>query len=186
MRPIIALVIIALLSSNCSKDGGAPPREALLTPQNVQLVDHRGNPFRLDQLDQPSFVFLGYTRCPDACPTMLARLSRVYTLLGEDRAKKIRTLFISVDPRDNPEELAKYLAYFQSIPATGLTGNKQQIDHAVKQFAAFYELVDSKSEAGTLVNHTTTLYLLDANQRVVELFSHHDSPETIANKARDL
>lgn len=186
MRTIIAIVTVALLSNGCTRDTAASTREALLTPRDVELVDHRGKPFRLADLSTPSFVFLGYTRCPDACPTMLAKLSRVYTILGENDAKRIRTLFISVDPRDDTKELAKYLAYFSSIPATGLTGNKAQIDHAVKQFAAFYEFVDSKSEAGTLVNHTTSLYLLDENQRVVELFSHHDTPETIATKTRGL
>jgi protein SCO1/2 len=181
MRHLSLIAGLALLLAACAPGRGEviSDTDVLLTPRNVVLTDQNGRVFRLDSLrGQRMFVFFGYTRCPDVCPMMLAKLSRVYAQLGPD-GRAVRTLFISVDPRDTPAELAKYLSYFGAIPATGLTGTKQQIDHAVKEFAASYEIVDSGSAAGPLVNHTTTLYVVDPDGNIRLKFNHVDGPEAI-------
>jgi cytochrome oxidase Cu insertion factor (SCO1/SenC/PrrC family) len=77
------------------------------------------------------------------------------------------------------------VSYFAAIPATGLTGSKEQIDYAVKQFAASYEIVPSNSAAGPSVNHTTSLYLIDADGKVRHKFSHADEPDAIVAALRD-
>src|SRR6478609_2936034 len=57
-----------------------------------------------------TLVFLGFTHCPDVCPTTLAELAqaqRAWQTLPE--ATRPRVLFVSVDPdRDTPERTGEY------------------------------------------------------------------------------
>ena len=76
--------------------------------------------------------------------------------------------------------LKEYLAYFAAVPARGVTGPKPQIDAVVKQFGASYQIRDSGSAAGPLVDHTVRLYLLDREGDVVKLFDPSSEPKEIA------
>lgn len=178
----IALFVLVLLS--CSP---APvEQETLLEPADFTLVDHNGKPFHSSSLDgRPALLFFGYTHCPDACPTMLSRVARAYREAGS-AADDIPTLFVSVDPRDTPAILNQYLGYFTAVPAIGLTGTKEQIDHVVKEFAAQYVIRDTGSAAGPLVDHTIRLYLLDRNGNVVRLFDPTDEVSEIAKALREI
>jgi protein SCO1/2 len=53
-------------------------------------------------------VFMGFTNCPDICPTTLAEMSSWFEELGP-RADRMRGFLVSVDPeRDTLEKLALY------------------------------------------------------------------------------
>lgn len=161
-------------------------QEKLLDIGAFTLVDHDGRVFRSESLrGRPALLFFGYTHCPDACPTMMSRVARAYRLAGA-KAQDIPTLFVSVDPRDTPPVLQQYLSYFSAVPAKGLTGSKAQIDAVVKQFAATYQMRDSGSAAGPLVDHTIRLYLLDRDGDVVRLFDPSTEVEEIAEAMRSL
>ena len=142
------------------------PAGAAAAIPEFTLVDHDGRTFRSSSLrGRPAVLFFGYTHCPDACPMTMSNLARAYREAGP-KAHDIPTLFISVDPRDTPAVLKQYLAYFGAIPARGLTGSKAQIDEAVRQLGARYEIRDSGSAAGPLVDHTLSIYLLGSDGRV--------------------
>jgi len=160
--------------------------EKLMDIADFELVDHDGRIFRSASLKgDPALLFFGYTHCPDACPTMMAKVARAYRDAGPS-ARHIPTLFISVDPRDTPPVLKQYLGYFGAVPAKGLTGTKPQIDAVVKQFGARYEIRDSGSAAGPLVDHTVRLYLLDRDGDVVKLFDPTVDPAEIAKEMKSL
>jgi protein SCO1 len=176
MRSRLALLALILLAA-C---GGPAQREKLLRVGDFQLVDHDGRVFRSSSLDgQPALLFFGYTHCPDACPTTMAKVARAYREAGP-AARNIPTLFVSVDPRDTPPILKQYLGYFRAVPAKGLTGSKAQIDAVVKEFGARYEIRDSGSAAGPIVDHTIRLYLLDRDGDVVQLFDPEADAKEIA------
>lgn len=142
-----------------------------VTPGDFTLVDEDGKPFHFSQLrGHPALLFFGYTNCPDACPTMLSKLARVYRLVGAP-AKDVPTLFVSVDPRDTPPVLKKYLQYY-SMPSIGLTGSKAQIDDAVKRFGASYMIIPHHNDDGFDVSHTTWLYVIDKDGKVVARLDH--------------
>ncbi|HEX2120362.1 MAG TPA: SCO family protein, partial [Thermoanaerobaculia bacterium] len=163
-----------------------PQPAVSLRPGAFTLVDHDGRPFHSDSLrGRPALLFFGYTHCPDACPTMMSRVARAYREAGADAAA-IPTLFVSVDPRDTPPVLKEYLSYFGAVPAKGLTGSKAQIDRVVDQFAARYEIRDSGSAAGALVDHTLYLYLMDANGRIAARFGPESRVEEIASAMRSV
>ena len=153
---------------------------------NFTLTDQDNHPFRLAQLrGKVVLLFFGYTSCPDACPTTLSKLSRVYKLLGPD-GDRVVTLFVSVDPgRDTPRVLKEYLKYFR-INATGLTGTKEEIDTVVRRYGARYEIEQSDSAAGYHINHSTDLYLLDQAGEVAGRFNYSAGPRVIADGVRRL
>jgi protein SCO1/2 len=144
------------------------------------LVDHDGKPFRSASLrGRPALLFFGYTHCPDACPMTMSTIARAYRDAGA-AARDIPTLFVSVDPRDTPAVLKQYLSFFGAVPAIGLTGSKAQIDAVVQQFGARYEIRDSGSAAGPLVDHTLSIYLLGRDGRVKKKFAPGADAGTIA------
>jgi len=147
--------------------------------RNLTLTDHKNRPFRFSSLDGPALVFFGYTHCPDACPTVLSTISRAYRKAGA-KAQNVETLFVSVDPRDTPEVLDRYLSYFAAVPARGLTGSKAEIDEVVARFGARYEIRDSGSAAGPLVDHTLKIFLVDGHGAIKKSFDPRVDPAELA------
>lgn len=175
------LLILALLVLACSQPA---KQEKLMDVGEFELVDHDGRVFRSSTLrGTPALLFFGYTHCPDACPTTMSKVARAYREAGPD-AKRIPTLFVSVDPRDTPPVLKQYLSYFGAVPAKGLTGSKAQVDAVVKQFGARYVIHDTGSAAGPLVDHTVRLYLLDRDGDVVRMFDPAAEAKEIAEAMR--
>lgn len=150
------------------------------------LTDENGRQFHLAQLrGKVLLLFFGYTHCPDACPTTMAKLARVTKLLDKD-AGRVVTLFVSVDPgRDTPDVLKHYLEYFH-LNSFGLTGTKEEIDAVVKQYGARYEIEQSDSAAGYHVNHSTDLYLLDQKGELAKTFGYNDGIQAIVDAIRPL
>lgn len=173
-----ARLLLLLLLAACGQPAQHPK---LRRVGDFQLVDHDGRAFRGASLKgRPALLFFGYTHCPDACPTTMSKVARAYREAGP-AAREIPTLFVSVDPRDTPAVLKQYLGYFRAVPAKGLTGSKAQIDAVVKQFGARYEIRDSGSAAGPVVDHTIRLYLLDRDGDVIRLFEPDADPKDIAD-----
>lgn len=176
------LLLALLFVLACTK----PKPEKLMHIGEFTLVDHDGRVFHSSSLKgKPALLFFGYTHCPDACPTTLSRVARAYRRAGA-ASREVPTLFVSVDPRDTPDVLKSYLAYFSAIPTIGLTGSKQQIDAVVKQFGAQYEIHDTGSAAGPLVDHTIRLFLLDRDGDVVRMFDPNDDVNEIAKALKEL
>ena len=80
------------------------------------LTDHQNRLFDLASLKGKwSFLFFGFTHCPDVCPTTLAVLARARDNIARNTvgAKDIQFVFISVDPnRDTASKLRQYVGYF--------------------------------------------------------------------------
>ncbi len=132
------------------------------------LTDQNGNKVSLsDFRGEPVFLFFGYTHCPDICPVTLSVLNGVSKEVGEADKDKFKVLFVTIDPeRDDPETLKKYVPYFNES-FTGLTGTPDEIKNVANSFRAFYMREESDSEAGYLMGHTSAVYLLDKNGKVV-------------------
>ncbi|HEX7809770.1 MAG TPA: SCO family protein [Thermoanaerobaculia bacterium] len=176
------MLLLLFVAAACAK----PKVEKMREVAEFTLVDHDGRVFRSSSLKgKPALLFFGYTHCPDACPTTMSKVARAYRRAGVD-AREIPTLFVSVDPRDTPDVLKRYLSYFGAVPAKGLTGSKAQIDAVVKQFGAKYEIRDTGSAAGPLVDHTIRLFLLDRDGDIVRMFEPDAEVNDIAEAMKAL
>lgn len=132
-------------------------------------------------------MMFGFTHCPDVCPTGLATFAATLNQLDEEQLKQTQAIFISVDPdRDNVELLNKYTAYFHPN-IMGLTGSKQQIDTAVKNYGGFYRMVELKDSAlEYTVDHSSKLYIIDQQGDLAITKYHNTSPKEVANAIKSL
>lgn len=157
--------------------------------QAFELIDQHRQTFSLERLrDKWSFVFFGYTYCPDICPTTLATLTAVVKQLKSDPQglANIQVVFVSVDPqRDTPELIDDYLKYFNET-FQGLTGMPQEIDALVRQFGAAYAREPETRPGGYLVSHTSSIFLVDPHARLLAAFPPPHYPNTIVDQFRQI
>src|SRR5690349_12879912 len=106
-------------------------------------------------------VYFGYTFCPDVCPTTLTAVADAMDRLGPD-ASKIRTVFITVDPkRDTSAVVGKYAAAF-GPNVVGLTGTPEAIARVAKEYRVYY--AEHRTGPGPndyVMDHSSVLYLMD-------------------------
>lgn len=102
------------------------PRERAISA--LQLVDQDGQAFDTRDLrGRWHLLFLGFTACPDVCPTTLSDLRRLLGRLQPEVRERVQVVLVSVDPaRDTPERLKQYLAYYRS-GFKGLTGELSEL-----------------------------------------------------------
>lgn len=150
-----------------------------------KLTDHKGAVFNEQSFQGKwSFVFFGYTSCPDICPTTLHVLNSVDGLLkdrSDTGATDSQIVFISVDPkRDTTEMLATYMSYFND-DFIGATADKTEIDKLVRQFGAGYMLEPETAPDQYTVAHTSAIFLVDPYARLSATFSQPHYPATIVS-----
>ncbi|WP_426960364.1 SCO family protein [Muricoccus radiodurans] len=147
------------------------------------LVDHWGRAVsERDFLGKPSAVFFGFTFCPDVCPTTLNDMSTQIEALGAE-ADRINWLFISVDAeRDTPRTMSDYLASFDSR-IVGLSGTERQVAEAARSFRVLYRRVPLEG-GGYTMDHSASVFLLDAAGRFAGTIDHKESPQVAAEKLR--
>ena len=111
------------------------------------LIDQNGQVFDSITLSGSwTLAVIGYTYCPDVCPTALREMSSFFKQYNrsKENLKAPRFVFFSVDPfRDTPEVLKEYMNYF-SKDFIGLTGKPEVVDKVVKNLGLFYTYEDSK------------------------------------------
>ena len=143
------------------------------------LVDQDGRPVtENDFAGKPYLVFVGFTHCPDVCPTTLFQMSEILKAAG-DKGRDLRALFISADPeRDTPQVLKGYLGSFDER-IRGLTGDPAAVEAALKSLRAYARKVPTK-EGDYTMEHSAFVYLMDARGRFVSTFNLNRAPEEAA------
>ncbi len=123
--------------------------------RTVHAADYRG---------EVVLLFFGYTHCPDVCPTTLARLAQAIQLMGEE-GRKVRILFVTVDPaRDPPALLRGYVRAF-SPQAIGLRGSQAQLDALTKRYRVAYSHDAPDAHGNYAVSHSSAVFAFDAEGR---------------------
>lgn len=148
------------------------PEARELSP--FSLTDMNGKPFDLTRLHGKwSFVFFGYTHCPDICPTTLGTLKGAAERLQQtpDDYRDTQFVFVSVDPkRDSLAHLKEYLGYFHP-DFIAATAGKEQIDQLVRQVGAVYMFDGDTTGDDYIVNHSASIALIDPEGRWVGRFN---------------
>ena len=128
-------------------------------------------------------VFFGFTHCPDICPTTLLTVGRALSELGDD-SSDLKPIFISVDyEQDTPEQIKNYLSHFHPS-FDGLTGTEQQIRTAAAGFNTTFGKSPTTDGGGWY--HSSYLYLMDKEGKLMDLFSHAVSADVLAQELRPL
>lgn len=149
--------------------------------------------FRLDGASAPvdaaalqgrwTLVFLGFTHCPDICPTTLAELGAVQKALADlPEAQRPRILFVSADPeRDTPQRTADYARHF-SADALGATADHARLEPFARSLGMVYMKSDLENGDYT-VDHSSRIALLDPQARLAGQIA---PPLDVAKIAADL
>ncbi|MBM7456284.1 protein SCO1/2 [Oceanisphaera litoralis] len=134
------------------------PEPRALTP--FTLTDADGQPFTEQHLlGRWSLMFVGYTYCPDICPTTLSDLARIYPELSR-LSDKAQVVFVSADPaRDTPERLKAYTAYFNP-DFVAVTAEHERLTPAVQQLGLIYGIFE-REQADYLVDHSASIALVN-------------------------
>jgi protein SCO1/2 len=114
-------------------------------------------------------VFLGFTHCPDVCPTTLAELAKAQaqwrTLPDATRPKLV---FVSVDPdRDTPEGVAEYARFF-SPDTLAVAPREAQLAPFAQSLGLVYMKVPTTGTDYEM-DHSATLVVLDPQGRQAAL-----------------
>jgi protein SCO1/2 len=133
-----------------------------------------------------TLVFLGFTHCPDVCPTTLAQLGaaeKQWATLPE--ARRPRILFVSADPeRDTPQLTADYARHF-SPTALGATADAARLEPFVRSLGMVYMKADLGGGEYT-IDHSPTIALLDAEAKFAGFIRPPLDPAKVAADLRTL
>ena len=169
---------MGIFSARQNQDTLPPNIPGLLWPQGKALQafsmeDQNGNEFDLNKLsDKWSFLFFGYTSCPDICPITMTILDQLYLKLGTNMANAdVQMIFVSVDPiRDNSEKLKAYVSYFNK-DFFGLGGSIEQIKSLTRQIGISFIYEQADSDGNYLIGHTSSIFLIDPQGQMRAIFS---------------
>jgi protein SCO1 len=184
---------LAVITVNLAVE--AAPNTAVPRPPVDTAIPSLGGHFALKSPDgreitEKSFpgkwllLYFGYTACPDECPTALNGVVTALADLGP-LAAKIQPIFVTVDPkRDTPQILADYVKAFDPR-ILGLYGSEEEIAAAAKTFHVYYA-VRPLGNGEYAVDHSSYIYLVNPQQRVVQLLTGNVPGHPMAAALRQL
>ncbi|MCP4865112.1 MAG: SCO family protein [Pseudomonadota bacterium] len=128
-----------------------------------------------------SLLFLGYTFCPDVCPTTMAALGKIYPELKNiSTDSPIQVVFVSVDPkRDTPERLASYVEYFNP-EFVAVTGEHKMLFPFARSLGLMYAIAESTDNPNYLVDHSASVVVVDPNGLAIGRFKPEYNPGELA------
>jgi len=158
------------------------------------LTNHHNQPMTNDDLiGQWTLAFVGYTFCPDICPTTLAALNQAYPKIiataGASTAdfaadttdpQPIKVWFLSVDPkRDTIERLAEYVGFFNP-EFIAATAEHKQLYPLVRSMGMMYSMSQSTDDPNYLVDHSGSVVVINPLGQVIGRFKPQHAPGQIA------
>jgi len=192
---VLAAILAGVWLAAAYRENGS--RAILLSDQTMTLfpdpkpltafafTDHENRVFDLSRLKGKwSFLFFGYTHCPDICPTTLAILARAHENIVKSTvgAKDVQFVFISVDPnRDTAGNLKQYVSFFDTT-FLGVTGDDAQLGKLAGQLGAAYEVAITPGLDNYPVYHSAAVFLVDPRARYHAVFAPPLDAEGISRR----
>lgn len=184
-------VLIAVLGFALLRPGGdAPWHGTAITPpiplRDFALESTAGSFCLSAQQGSIVVLYFGYTHCPDACPTTLAKLAEVRRRLPTDVASDIRVVLVTVDPeRDTAERLERYVEQFDQT-FTGVTGERTAIEAIAAEYGIHQAHAHGAAGDEGMIDHTTHTIVLDRTGALALLWSVDVSAEQMTDDLRRL
>ena len=144
-----------------------------------------------------TFLFFGYTSCPDVCPTTLSEMATLNKLLTKtNEQNQIQIVFISVDPkRDTVDHLKNFIAYFDKN-FIAATGSIEQLNVLTDQIKARHKRLrpinkqeqkqGQEQDNEYLVEHSADIFLFDPNAKLIAKFPAPHYSEDIYKYFNDI
>lgn len=154
-----------------------------------ELVDQNGQPITEQAFrGKPTALFFGFTHCPEVCPTTLFELNG-WLHQVDPEATGLQAYFVTVDPeRDTPELLGRYISNVTDR-VIGIAGAPDKVADVVKGFRVYAKKVplDENNPTGDYtMDHTASIFLLDAQGRFSGTISYGENPDVAIKKLENL
>ncbi len=150
------------------------------------LIDHHKKKFSVKNFKGKwSFLFFGYTHCPDICPSTMNALKITSIELSKHPKYFSNTqfIFVSIDPgRDTPDILAKYIRFFGSN-FIAITGNTTEITAFARNFGILHKVTPHKDPSKYQVAHSGHILLINPKAEWQALLRH---PPKSKNKSKHI
>lgn len=158
------LLALLLLPFAFAAAADAPLPADSLYRLEAEFSDQQGQAFRLaGRRGQPQLVAMFYTSCQFVCPLIIDSVKGVEQALTPAERQRLDFLLVSIDPaRDDTAALASVAAKRRLDPARWTLARTDE--SGVRKLAALLG-VRYRALADGEFNHTSTLYLLDADGR---------------------
>jgi len=183
---------------------GVEPAPVPSRPEFV-LRDTAGNryDFGAQTHGRPTYVYFGYTHCPDECPTAMADVAAALRAVDPALRTQARVVFVTTDARrDTGPVLRQWLDQF-SPGFVGLTGTQAELDAAARAAGVQPGTVGPEAETlpghpdqhadkpgtaphqhfgplGYSVAHSAVIYAYDASDRLPVVYPGGITPSDIA------
>jgi protein SCO1/2 len=135
-----------------------------------------------------SFLFFGFTHCPDLCPTTLAVFQQVYRRLGEapGNLADVQFVFVSVDPeRDTPQVLKEYVGHV-NLAFIGVTGGGPGLAQLADSLGVVYAKVPGTTAEQYFMDHSSAVLLTDPDGRFHGVFAAPHAAQRIVDGYREI
>ena len=164
-------LIISLLTAVISLGAYAKPLSFTLEHHRLGQVTAQSWP------DKYLLIAIGYTSCPDICPTTVMDMASAMRAL-KGKQDQVVPIFISVDPnRDTVENIGNYARYFDPS-MVGVTGTDAQIRALASNLkASFGYTLEGKPVYPPLpsnyeVFHSTYFYLYGPDRELIDVYGY--------------
>lgn len=151
----------------------------------IQLLNQDRIPLDLYTIDKYKLVNFIYLNCPFVCHKVNNQLEEIYHLMDSSGIlSQIGVITISFDlQNDNVERIRNYRAHFDDISgwdfAIPTQTNKKDFNGFLNDIGVW---INKSSENG-IINHSTNLYLISPENKIIELFDpNRESNQTILTK----
>lgn len=146
-----------------------------------ELESTQGSKFNVQSLKgRWTFMFFGYSFCPDICPTTLATMAEVAKRLNQTNPRDaIQMVFVTVDPkRDTLERLGNYVRYFDK-QIIGARAELDRLEGLTSQLGIAHFRGEPDRNGQYVVDHSASIALIDPSARRVGVLSAPHAAEDL-------
>lgn len=189
MKRILAILWVLLTAFSLTAQAAKPLTFQLEKLENDKAVKVTEATWGKQYL----LLAIGYTTCPDICPTTLLDVREALAELDKtapQKVKQLQPLFITIDPiTDTLSGITQYAAYFDPRIIGLRTDNFKALDNVVEQLRGSYGYL-YKGKAvnppdlpkGYTVMHSTFIYLYAPDGQLLDAYPYNMDGKTLANR----
>jgi protein SCO1/2 len=178
-----AALFLALMLAACSRPGfhitdisGAMPRLDFHMTRASDGAAVSGGSYH----GRVTILYFGYTNCADICPATLSNLTGMLQKLNN---RKVRILFVTVDPSRDTLPVLNAYAHAFSPQIEGLRGTDNQLADLARRYRVAYS-VDAKSPY--TVMHSNAVFFFDPSGRIRLVTTDTTNIDAMAEDVRKL
>jgi protein SCO1 len=146
------------------------------------LTDTAGRPYDFTAATRGklTYLFFGYTHCPDACPATMSDLSYAVRLQPAAIRRRIVVVFVTVDPvRDTGPVLRGWLDHY-SRSFVGVRGTLAEIGE-VEHEAGIPTAIKVAGSGDYQVEHSSILFVYSPDDRAHVVYAQGFKPTDYAH-----